>query len=154
MKKKLKIIGGICGVLLIVSLIFAAVPVVKAYNESGNLLILYADSDITPKLDSMGLPYAAEEVQPGVWHIRSKHELIPMIHELMRDKAEADPVYEEAQEDMFVLIISVWLIFTAVCLTVAFTTKRYVRWIAFLLAFLGCFGCTDVLNEVVCRIWW
>lgn len=154
MKKKLKIIGGICGILLIVCLIFAAVPVVKAYNESGNLLILYANSGITTELDSMGLPYTAEEVQPGVWHVRSKYELIPMIQELMRDKAEADPVYEDVQEDMFVLIISVWLIFTAVCLIVAFTTKKYVRWTAFALAFLGCFVCTMVLNEVVCRVWW
>ena len=153
MKKKILFLTcGICGVLLVLSLIVAAVPVVKTYNESGNLLILYTDSELTTELDSMGVPYAAEEVQPGVWHICSKHELIPMIHELMRDKAEADPVYEDAQEDMFVLILALWLIFTAVCLTVAFTTKRYVRWIAFTLAFLGCFACTMVLNEVVCRI--
>ena len=152
MKKKLKIIGGICGVLLIVSLIFAAVPVIKTYNESGNLLVLCTDEDITAALESTGMPHSAEEVAPGVWEIRSRHELIPMLHELMKDKADADPVYEDAHERMFVLILALWLIFTAVCLTVAFTTRRYIRWIAFTLAFLGCFACTMVLNEVVCRI--
>ena len=152
MKKILKIIGGICGVLLIVSLIFAAVPVIKTYNESGNLLVLCTDEDITAALESTGMPHSAEEVAPGVWEIRSRHELIPMLYELMKDEGTADPVYEAAQERMFVLIVALWLIFTVVCLTVAFASKKYVRWTAFTLTFLGCFACTMVLNEVVCRI--
>lgn len=152
MKKILKIIGGICGVLLIVSLIFAAVPVIKTYNESGNLLVLCTDEDITAALESTGIPHSAEQTEPGVWEIRSRPELIPMIHELMKDKAEADPVYEPAQERMFAVILAVWAVFTAVCLTVASVTKKYVRWTAFTLTFLGCFACTMVLNEVVCRI--
>ena len=130
-KKLLYLTGGICGVLLIVSLIFTIT---------------------TAALESTGLPHSAVQTEPGVWEIRSRHELIPMLHELMKDKADADPVYETAQERMFVLIVALWLIFTAVCLTVAFTTKRYVRWTAFLIAFLGCFACTMVLNEVVSRI--
>lgn len=153
MKKKILFLTcGICGVLLAIALILTVIPAAQTYNESGNLLILYATRDITTELDATGLPYSAEEVEPGVWHIRSRHELIPMIAELMKDKAAADPVYETAQENMFAVIIAVWLIFTAVCLTVAFTTKKYIRWTAFALAFLGCFGCTAVLNEVVCRI--
>ena len=152
MKKILKIIGGICGVLLIVSLIFAAVPVIKTYNESGNLLVLCTDEDITAALESTGIPHSAEKVEPGVWEIRSRHELIPMLHELMKDKADADPVYETAQENMFAVILAVWAVFTAVCLTVAFTSKKYLRWTAFLLAFLGSLACPAALMEVVCRI--
>ncbi|MBR3999821.1 MAG: hypothetical protein IKI93_15935 [Clostridia bacterium] len=53
---------------------------------------------------------------------------------------------------MFTLILTLWALFTVTCLTSAFASKKYVRWIAFLLAFLGCFACTMVLNEVVCRI--
>jgi len=155
MKKKiLYLTGGICGVLLIVSLILTVIPAAKAYNEYGNLLILRTSEDIQTALDSTGMPHSAEQIEPGVWEIRSRHELISMIHVLMQDKGEADPVYESAQEDMFVVILALWLIFTALCLTVAFTTKRYIRWIAFTLAFFGCFVCTMVLNEVVCRGWW
>ena len=154
MKKILKITGGICGVLLIVSLIFAAVPVVKSYNESGNLLVLRTTEDITAALESTGIPHSAEEVAPGVWEIRSRHELIPMIHVLMKDKGEADPVYESAQGGMFTLILTLWALFTVTCLTVAFVTKKYVRWCAFLLAFLGSLACPAVLMEVVCKIPW
>lgn len=152
MKKILKITGGICGVLLAAVLIFTVFGAAKAYNESGNLLILYTTEDVTAALESTGIPHSAEQTEPGVWEIRSRADLIPMIHKLMKDKAEADPVYKPAQERMFVLIVALWLIFTAVCLTVAFVTKKYVRWTAFALAFLGCFACTVVLNEVVCRI--
>ena len=151
-KKLLYLTGGICGVLLIVSLIFTVTTAASAYNEYGNLLVLRTEDDITTALESTGMPHSAEEVEPGVWEIRSRHELIPMLHELMKDKADADPVYETAQERMFVLIVALGLIFTAVCLTVAFTTKRYVRWTAFLIAFLGCFACPAVLMEVVCKI--
>ncbi|MBQ8370701.1 MAG: hypothetical protein IJY35_12060 [Clostridia bacterium] len=153
MKKKiLCITGGICGVLLIVSLILTVIPAAKAYSETGNLLVLHTEDDITAALDATGIPHSAEETAPGVWEIRSRHELIPMLHELMKDKGDAEPVYEAAQERMFVLIVALWLIFTAVCLTVAFMTKRYVRWTAFALAFLGCLVCTMVFNEVICRI--
>ena len=153
MKKKiLYLTGGICGVLLIVSLIFVVTTAAQAYNEYGNLLVLRTDNDITAALESTGLPHSAVQTEPGVWEIRSRHELIPMLHELMKDKGDADPVYEDAQERMFVLIVVLWLIFTAVCLTVAFVTKKFIRWIAFILAFLGCFACTMVLNEVICRI--
>ena len=153
MKKKIFCLtGGICGVLLIVSLILTVIPAAKAYSETGNLLVLHTEDDITAALDATGIPHFAEETAPGVWEIRSRHELIPMLYELMKDNGDADPVYEAAQERMFVLIVALWLIFTAVCLTVAFVTKKFIRWIAFTLAFLGCFACTMVLNEVICRI--
>ena len=154
MKKILKIIGGICGVLLAAVLIFIVIQAAKEYKDAGNLLILYTDSDITAALESTGIPHSAEETAPGVWEIRSRHELIPMIHELIQDKGEADPVYEPAQERMFAVILAVWAVFTIACLTVAFVSKKYVRWIAFLLAFLGCLACPAVLMEVVCRVWW
>ena len=153
MKKKiLCITGGICGVLLIVSLILTVIPAAKAYSETGNLLVLHTEDDITAALDATGIPHSAEETAPGVWEIRSRHELIPMIAELMKDKADVDPVYETAQENMFTVILAVWAVFTAVCLTVAFTTKKYLRWTAFLLAFLGSLACPAALMEVVCRI--
>ncbi len=152
MKKILKITGGICGVLLAIAMIFTVIGAAKEYNESGNLLILRTTEDITAALESTGIPHSAEQTEPGVWEIRSRHELIPMLHELMKDKADADPVYKPAQERMFAVILAVWAVFTAGCLTVAFVTKKYVRWCAFVLAFLGCFACTVVLNEVVCRI--
>ena len=75
-----------------------------------------------------------------------------MIAELMCNKAEMNPAYEEAQERMFTVILAVWAMFTAVCLIVAFVTKKYVRWCAFLLAFLGSLACSAVLMDVVCRI--
>ena len=151
-KKLLYLTGGICGVLLIVSLIFVVTTAASAYNEYGNLLVLRTDNDITTALESTGMPHSAEEVEPGVWEIRSRHELIPMLHVLMADKGDADPVYEAAQGGMFTLILTLWALFTVICLTVAFASKKYVRWTAFLIAFLGCFACTMVLNEVVCRI--
>ncbi|MBR3999139.1 MAG: hypothetical protein IKI93_12450 [Clostridia bacterium] len=151
-KKLLYLTGGICGVLLIVSLIFTITTAAQAYNEYGNLLVLRTDNDITTALESTGMPHSAEEVEPGVWEIRSRHELIPMIHVLMKDKGETDPVYEAAQGGMFTLILTLWALFTVTCLTAAFASKKYVRWIAFLLAFLGSLACPAVLMEVVCKI--
>ena len=153
MKKKILFLTcGICGVLLAAVLIFTVIGAAKEYNESGNLLILRTTEDITAAHESTGIPHSAEKVEPGVWEIRSRHELIPMLHELMKDKADADPVYETAQENMFAVILAVWAVFTAVCLTVAFTSKKYLRWTAFLLAFLGSLACPAALMEVVCRI--
>ncbi len=153
MKKKiLYFTGGICGVLLMVSLIFAVTTAAQAYEEYGNLLILRTSEDIHPTLDATGLPLSAEQTEPGVWHIRSRHELIPMIAELMKDKGELDPVYESAQGGMFAVILTLWALFTAACLTVAFAAKKYARWTAFLLAFLGSLACPAVLMEVLCKI--
>lgn len=153
MKKKILFItSGICGILLIVSLIFTVTTAAQTYNEYGNLLVLRTSEDIQSALDSTGLPLSAEQTQPGVWEIRSRHELIPMIHVLMKDKGEADPVYESAQGGMFTLILTLWALFTVTCLTVAFASKKYVRWCAFLLAFLGSLACPAVLIEVVCKI--
>jgi len=75
-----------------------------------------------------------------------------MIHVLMADKGEADPVYENAQGGMFTLILTLWALFTVACLTAAFASKKYIRWTAFLLAFLGSLACPAVLMEVVCKI--
>ena len=61
MKKILKIIGGICGVLLAAVLIFIVIQAAKEYKDAGNLLILYTDSDITAALESTGIPHSAEE---------------------------------------------------------------------------------------------
>ena len=153
MKKKILLItGGICGILLIVSLIFVVTTAAQAYNEYGNLLVLRTDNDITTALESTGLPHSAVQTEPGVWEIRSRHELIPMLHVLMADKGETDPVYEAAQGGMFTLILTLWALFTVICLTVAFASKKYVRWTAFLLAFVGSLACPAVLMEVVCKI--
>ncbi len=154
MKKKILFaVCGICGVLLIVSLIVAAVPVVKTYNESGNLLILYTEGDITAALESTGIPHSAEQTESGVWEIRSRHELIPMLHELMKDKGDADPVYKSAQGDMFTVIVGIWGIFTAVCIVLGLLLRnRTGKIIAYSCAFLASIACPAVLMEVVCRM--
>ena len=151
-KKLLYLTGGICGVLLLVSLIFVVTTAAQAYNEYGNLLVHRTTEDIPAALASTGMPHSAVQTEPGVWEIRSRHELIPMIYVLMANKGDADPVYEDAQGGMFTLILTLWALFTVIYLTAAFVTKKYVRWTAFLLAFMGSLACPAVLMEVVCKI--
>ena len=154
MKKKIFCLtGGICGVLLIVSLILTVIPAAKTYNESGNLLVLRTEDDITSALDATGIPHSAEEAAPGVWEIRSRHELIPMLHELMKDEGDVEPVYEAAQGTMFTVIMGIWLIVTAACIALGVTQRnRIAKITAYSLAFLASAACPAVLTEVVCRI--
>ena len=56
----------ICGVLLIVCLIFVVTTAAQAYNEYGNLLVLRTTEDITVALESTGIPHSAEQTEPGV----------------------------------------------------------------------------------------